>query len=318
MLLWLLALLALLALVVLLVLVLVLLVLQVLVLLLLVLLLAGAAATAAAATAAAAAAARRARARGALVDSMNSSNACGALWPAPVCGWHGACDPSAGVCVCDSGWGLTPLAVDGVVLCNNPLGLLPAAYAVWFGANVASTALSVASFAVNWRAGRLRNRADREYHRLEVLFQFAVSCALGVCVVNGRPLQVDRLATCFMAVALCAVEVAIVRQNDRMTRSAKRQLSLSGFTVGAARGLRPTTVLAVYFVGLLFATACFVAGVTMPVTQMRIIAVIDLAMCVGSYATFRRCVFVALALPQLFYEMAGRPSQARINLTRVC
>jgi hypothetical protein len=228
---------------------------------------------------------------------MNSSDACGALWPAPVCGWHGACDPFAGVCVCDSGWGLTPLAVDGVVLCNNPLGLLPAAYAVWFGALVANTALAAAAFAVSWRAGRLDKRANFEHLGLQLLFQFATACALGVCVVNGRPMQVDRLATCFMFVALNAVEADMVRQNDRMTRAAEQQLSMRGFTVGAAWGVRPSVVTAVYFVVGFASTAFFVAGVTTPVTHVRIIAVLEIAMCVGSYATYQRCVLVALALP---------------------
>jgi hypothetical protein len=56
------------------------------------------------------------------------AGACGALWPAPECGWTGRC--ANGTCVCEGGWVINDFAVERVVLCTRWPALNPALY--WF------------------------------------------------------------------------------------------------------------------------------------------------------------------------------------------
>jgi hypothetical protein len=87
--------------------------------------------------------------------------ACGALWPAPECGWAGYCAANAS-CVCDAGWQVNLPEVDGVVLCTQRAGGagVTALYMMWAVGLSVNTALQCTIWWIKHRLGRLIDFPD--------------------------------------------------------------------------------------------------------------------------------------------------------------
>jgi hypothetical protein len=118
---------------------------------------------------------------------------CGALWPAPPCGWLGTC--VNGTCVCDAGWELNLFVVDGVVLCTRLPGLDSAMYTI---AGYAFSAAVALMWAVELREARTRGaahvlRARRTQLAMAVLLP--VGSVLFFIAAGDHEIMVDRTMT---------------------------------------------------------------------------------------------------------------------------
>jgi hypothetical protein len=100
--------------------------------------------------------------------------ACGALWPAPECGWAGHCAANAS-CVCDAGWQVNLPEVDGVSLCSERVGsgAKTALYMIWAVGLSVNTALHCTIWWIRHRLGRLVDFPD-------LAEQGGVLCALAL------------------------------------------------------------------------------------------------------------------------------------------
>jgi hypothetical protein len=216
-------------------------------------------------------------------------SACGALWPAPPCGWRGQCDEAAGVCVCEEGWQLSPLVVDGAALCNIPDGLLPAALASSAAVLVCFVVLAAARIGLDWRAGRLRDRLDLADNALELGFCFSYLIAYTLCNMKNLPYQVDPAASAMIFFGSMFVVLRQKSRNERMARAAQCE---QGVRVGEAD---PAATSKLFEVLLLLAVVagfashvCFFAGLIAPDTNTRVCAVCQVSSSIASMLSMQR------------------------------
>jgi hypothetical protein len=200
-------------------------------------------------------------------------SACGALWPAPPCGWHGQCDEAAGACVCEEGWKPSPLVVDGVALCNNPDGLLPAALASCAAVLVCSTVAEAARIAVDWRAGRLRDRRDRADNALALGFAFATAIGMTISAMDGLPFQTDPAAAAWVWLGSVLLARRQYARNERMARASLDELGVRSRNADLTANSKLFKVVMALAVVAGFAShVCFLAGAIAADINMRVFA----------------------------------------------
>ncbi len=162
----------------------------------------------------------------AAVTGSSGASPCGALWPAPTCGHHGQCDLAASACACDEGWGLSPLAVDSVVLCNSPDGLLPAAY-LFFTANVSLLALLQGARLVAERAGRrgFGCHTCLDDQVLGLCFLLLTAGAAAVSTAHGSVFQADPAGSLLMFLGSLVLALRQHQTNIRLANAAQGEIS---------------------------------------------------------------------------------------------
>ena len=158
------------------------------------------------------------------MKNASQASACGELWPLAPCGTHGECDERAARCVCELGWQLNPLAVDGVELCNQPRGFLLAVYTCWLLLLASNAALHLARVGFEWRGGRLVTRTARVDAALECVFLVFATCAVGVCREPGVPPPVDVVGASLNYVTTSALSLGQLLNFSRLIRSVKDEL----------------------------------------------------------------------------------------------
>jgi hypothetical protein len=153
-----------------------------------------------------------------------NASACREVWPLASCGTHGACDERAARCVCDPGWQLNPLAVDGVELCNQPHGFLLAVYTAWLVLMASCCAALLARAALDWRSERLATRTARSDAVLECIFSIFATCMIGSCRDSGVPPAAGVVSATLDFLGSVALDFAAVLQYRRMIKKAEAEL----------------------------------------------------------------------------------------------
>jgi hypothetical protein len=159
----------------------------------------------------------------------SNASACGEVWPLAPCGTHGACDERTG-CVCEAGWQLNPLTVDGVSLCNEPYGFLPAIYTVWLALMASCSVVLIARVALDCRSNRFGTRAGRLDAVLECVFAIAAIGMISSSSATGMPPAAGAVSASLDYVGSVALDVSSVLQFSRMMKRAEEELGSPVFT----------------------------------------------------------------------------------------